>query len=422
MSPALRALAIIDGEHYPPVVRDALAELPYEFVAAVLVGGTEKLRGGESYGVPLAEDVASAFERYLPEVVVDLSDEPVLGPIERFALASRVLVYGVSYVGADFRFDPPTLEPFELPSIAVVGTGKRVGKTAVTGHVARLLAAESSVVVVAMGRGGPLEPETVSVPPTLDALVALSRAGRHAASDHLETAALVGVETVGCRRCGGGLAGGVFVSNVLEGSRVAAGLGPDLVIFDGSGAALPPIAADRTIAVVGGHQSPSVAAGYLNAFRLLLSDLVVVTMAEEGSEWERTYDAVRAVVSSEVDVVPTILRPRPMTSVRGRKVAYFCTAQPEAHGVIAEHLETEHGADVVRVSGNLADRAALRGELEEISADVFLVELKAAAVDVVAEFGLAHGAEIVLAANDVVPLSGHPDLDEKVLEMSRIQV
>src|SRR6185503_14478654 len=43
----VRAVAVIDGEHYPPVVCDALAELPYDFVAAVLVGGTEKLRGGE---------------------------------------------------------------------------------------------------------------------------------------------------------------------------------------------------------------------------------------------------------------------------------------------------------------------------------------------------------------------------------------
>ena len=30
-------------------------------------------------------------------------------------------------VGADFRFDPPTFEPFPLPSLAVCGTGKRVG-------------------------------------------------------------------------------------------------------------------------------------------------------------------------------------------------------------------------------------------------------------------------------------------------------
>ena len=49
----MRALAIVDGEHYAPVVRDALRALPYEFVAAWLAGGTEKLRGGEDHGVPV---------------------------------------------------------------------------------------------------------------------------------------------------------------------------------------------------------------------------------------------------------------------------------------------------------------------------------------------------------------------------------
>ena len=41
----MRAVAVIDGEHYADVVRDAFAELPYDIVAAVVVGGTEKLRG-----------------------------------------------------------------------------------------------------------------------------------------------------------------------------------------------------------------------------------------------------------------------------------------------------------------------------------------------------------------------------------------
>jgi predicted GTPase len=36
----VRALAVIDGEHYAPVVRAALEELPYDFVAAHVVGGT----------------------------------------------------------------------------------------------------------------------------------------------------------------------------------------------------------------------------------------------------------------------------------------------------------------------------------------------------------------------------------------------
>jgi cyclic 2,3-diphosphoglycerate synthase len=136
----VKALAVIDGEHYEPVVRDALAALPYEIVGVWLAGGTEKLRGGEDYGAPVVASLDAGIAEHGPELVIDLSDEPVLGPRERFRVASRVLASGVSYVGPDFRFDPPEFAPFAPPSLAVIGTGKRVGKTAVTGHVARLFA------------------------------------------------------------------------------------------------------------------------------------------------------------------------------------------------------------------------------------------------------------------------------------------
>jgi cyclic 2,3-diphosphoglycerate synthetase len=413
-----RALAVIDGEHYAPVVRDAIAELPYDVVAAVLIGGTEKLRDGADYGVPLAAGLEEAIDEYAPELVVDLSDEPVLGPVERLALASRVLAHGLPYAGADFRFDAPVFAPFAPPSLAVVGTGKRVGKTAVTGHVARVLAPGRRVVVVAMGRGGPAEPEVIRVPPTVEALVELSRSGRHAASDHLETAVLAGVETVGCRRCGGGLAGGVAVSNVLAGARVAAALEPELVVFDGSGAALPPVAAGRRIVVVGAHQDTAVATGYLNVYRYLLADLVVVTMAEEGSGHERLAGRLRELVRPGVPVVATVLRPRPAGPVAGREVAYFGTAPEREHARIAAHLRQAHGAEVVHVSGNLSARTALLEELPRVRADAFVVELKAAAVDLVAEEALARGVEVILAANDVVQVGGADDLDDELRRLA----
>ena len=86
---SLRALALVDGEHYPAVVRDALAQLPYEFVGAVLVGGTEKLRGDDQdYGVPLAASVEAGIESHRPEIVVDLSDEPVLDLSNRGDIAA----------------------------------------------------------------------------------------------------------------------------------------------------------------------------------------------------------------------------------------------------------------------------------------------------------------------------------------------
>jgi cyclic 2,3-diphosphoglycerate synthetase len=406
----MRALAVIDGEHYPPVVRDALRSLPYEVVAAWRAGGVEKLVGEVDYGVPLADDLDEAIATWEPDVVYDLSDEPVLGPRERLRVASRVLARGLPYVGPDFRLEPPAFAPIEVPSLAVVGTGKRVGKTAVTGHAARLLARERKVVVVAMGRGGPPEPELVERPPTVDELLARSRAGRHAASDHLETAALVRVPTVGCRRCGGGLAGATGLSNVLDGVDVARGLDPDLLLFDGSGAALPPVAADARVLVIPAHQPAELAAGYLNAYRILLADLVVLTHCEDGAPVAELRGAIASV--KDVPTIATVQRPRPAEPLAGR-VAFFTTAPAAAHGILAEEL----GA--VAVSGNLADRGALRDDLERIDADVFLVELKAAAIDVVAEAAAGRGIPVVLADADVRTVRGEPDLDEALLALVR---
>jgi cyclic 2,3-diphosphoglycerate synthetase len=246
------------------------------------------------------------------------------------------------------------------------------------------------VVVVAMGRGGPPEPELVEQSPSVDDLLALARSGRHAASDHLETAALAGVPTVGCRRAGGGLAGATFDSNVLEGAVLAAELEPELLLFDGSGAALPPVAADARILVTNGRHD--VRAG-LNAYRVLVSDLVVDTGGADREE-------IAAI--AEVPVVSAELRLRPAEPLRGRRTAVFTTGPAPT-----EHLD----AEVVHVSRNLARRDLLREELELVDADVYLVELKAAAIDVVAEAALARGAEVVLAAVDVVS----DELDDRVL-------
>jgi cyclic 2,3-diphosphoglycerate synthase len=348
----VKALAIVDGEHYPEVVRAALEDLPYDFVAVRLVGGADKLRGAPEYGIPIVDGIPDI------DVAIDLTDE------RRMDVIADFLAAGISVVGADFRFDPPPLHEFELPSISVIGTGKRVGKTAVAAHVARLLSRDRRVVCVAMGRGGPAEPELVTAPPTVEDLVARSRAGQHAASDYLELAVLTGVPAVGCRRAGGGVAGAPFVSNVVEGARLAASLDPDVVVFDGSGAAIPPIATTARILV---GREP---------LRERISDIVIDHLE---------------------------LRLRPAEPLRGR-VAVF-TAGPAD----VRHLD----ADVVHVSRNLARRDLLRDELARIEADTYLVELKAAAIDVVAEHALERGAAVVLAGNDVVAAG----LDEMILDL-----
>ena len=64
-------------------------------------------------------------------------------------------------------------------------------------------------------------------------------------------------------------------------------------MLDGSGAALPPVAAGRRVLVVSAAQPVAVAAGYLNTYRARIADLVVVTMAEDDAPHEELRRALR---------------------------------------------------------------------------------------------------------------------------------
>lgn len=429
----MRALFLIDGEHYPPVVLDAMQKVRdqrnAEGVAAAFLGGTEKLKEGTDYGLPLvnADSPVAAVERALGEyevdVVVDLSDEPVVGYRERMRIASLTLAAGAYYVGSDFELRPTELHDLsEKPSLAVIGTGKRVGKTAISGYLARLLAREGlDPGVVSMGRGGPPEPEVIegrSLTVGSDFLLEALKRGAHAASDYYETAALSRVTTVGCRRCGGGLSGEPFASNVLEGAKVANGLDTGITVFDGSGAAIPPVAVDRRVLVAGANQDPEYITGFLGTYRVLISDLLLLAMSEEPmADEDKVQGIVEAVreIKPDIEVIPTIFRPRPVGDIQGLRVAYVSTAPPQVLQKLSEHLENEYDCEVVGVSGNLSDRRKLAEDLEGMAdAEAYLTEIKAAAVDVVTQHGFQEGKPVLYCDNDPVG----DGLDEALLRLA----
>jgi len=283
----------------------------------------------------------------------------------------------------------------------VIGTGKRTGKTAVAGHCAMLLQQRGvEPVVVSMGRGGPAAPQLVRAGEALDRarLLEISRAGAHAASDYLEDAALTGAATVGTRRCGEGPAGEVFDSNVAEGVRLALSLDPGAVIVEGSGASLPAVAADRTVCVTRG--GPEALTG-LGPLRLMRSDLVVLLDEPElGLPHPR--------------VIRCELEPEPAAPVPpGARAAVFTTARPEGAERIRAALE-RRDIEVALLSTNLARRAELQRDVERAAGErceVFLAELKAAAVDTVAERAERDGIAITWLRHRVASLDGEPDLD-----------
>ncbi|MGH2783943.1 MAG: 2,3-diphosphoglycerate synthetase [Actinomycetota bacterium] len=433
-----RAVVLVDGEHYPPVTLDAIRSLEergHQVVAAVFMGGGEKLAGPLELGtLPVItgatqrESLERAIDSFAPEVVLDLSDDPVVDTKTRFLLASVALARGVPYQGADFRFEPPHRPRVATrPTLAVIGTGKRCGKTAIAGFVARTLAAGGAyVVVVAMGRGGPAEPRVVrggTEPPSVDELIAAARRGEHAASDVYEDAVLAGVTSVGARRAGAGLAGAPFFDTVAAAVRVADELEPDLILLEGSGSAIPPVAADATILVVPGSAPPEVLTSALGPYRLLLADLVTITMASEPTVSAHALSLLTSSIDElarGVARVKTEFRPTPLGSISGRAVFYATTAPPSVGEAIKAHLEGAHGGHVVGMTHHLADRAALASDLAKAEGtyEMLVTELKAGAVDVAATAARAAGAEVIFADNLPVSLEG--DLGSEVLAVAEL--
>jgi len=381
-------IALIDGEHHPRAVRDALERL--DLAGVIFCGGEEKLAPRSWPELARGGDPQAELRRLAPEAdaVVDLADEPVQPTSAKLELAALALHLGLRYEAPGLRLEAPSYASvdFDGPKLAVIGTGKRTGKTAVAGHWAGLLRQTGvEPVMVCMGRGGPAEPTLAAADTSLDDLLALADAGAHAASDYLEGAVLAGVRTVGCRRVGGGPAGAPFESNVAAGAALAAKL-PDVgaLIFEGSGSCIPPVEADRTVCVIGpGPAEP------LRRYALLRSQLLLA---------HRDADAPGDALRFE-------LRPEPVDPVPdGARVALFTTGAPAVDGV-----------DAVLSSTNLARRGALGDDLERAAAagcDVYLTELKAAAIDTVARHAAGRGARTIFLRNRPV------GVDDALMELA----
>lgn len=432
-------LCLVDGEHYPPVTTATLVELESNGATVsglVFLGGTEKIEnpaealaaagtaGAEIYmqNAP-DESVLDAIERAIveqnPAYVVDLSDEPVVTYEDRFEIASTILTHGVGYLGADFAFDSPEAnDVLEQPSLSIIGTGKRIGKTAVSVSIARTMDEEGyDPTIVCMGRGGPPDPVVVDTSERTidaDALIELAERGEHAASDYLEDALLADVPTVGCRRCGGGMAGNPVASNVVAGAEQTADLADGFVIMEGSGATMPPVETDARIVLIGAAQPIEHILQYFGQYRVQTSDMAVVTMCEEPLASEEKVRRIEEGITSiapDIEYLLTTFRPVPGEDIAGRSVFAATTAPESIAPTIETALEEEHGCDVVGLSTNLSNRPKLRADLDEGmgDAEVLLTEIKAASIDVAGRYANEHGLEIVFMHNEATPIRGSVD-------------
>ncbi len=424
-----RMICLVDGEHYIPVTKAALDTLDSlehdEVVAVIFIGGTEKLRetseeaiqeklgrsvhfGLDHHKIPY-NLVGEMIEQYDADVVMDLSDEPVVDYSKRFNLASVILGKGVPYEGPDFKFYPLSEhDVLQKPSLKILGTGKRIGKTAVSAYAARIIHREKyNPCIVAMGRGGPTEPEIVrgdQIEITPEYLMEKSDKGIHAASDHWEDALMSRVLTIGCRRCGGGMVGDVFITNMKKGAQLANEVDADFVIMEGSGAAIPPIRTDKHIVLVGANQPLINIERFFGPFRIKMADLLVLTMCEMPmASPEKIEGIIKFIknINPKAIIIPTVFRPKPLKPIEGKSVLFATTAPDSVKTVLIEYLQDNYNCKIVGTTPHLSNRPLLQRDIKKHigEAEVMLTELKAAAVDVATKDALEAGLEVVYCDN-----------------------
>ncbi|MDR0911870.1 MAG: 2,3-diphosphoglycerate synthetase [Methanobrevibacter sp.] len=443
-----RMICLVDGEHYLPVTKAAVEVFDnvnhIEVVALVFIGGTEKLRTDkpEEYSEMMGIDVlfgdnhneipynliVKTIKEYNGDIVFDLSDEPVLDYGKRFKIASKVLKMGIPYHGPDFKFEPLTeYDVMEKPSLKILGTGKRIGKTAVSTFTTRTIDKKGyNPCVVAMGRGGPAKPEIVhgdEIEISPEFLLSQSEKGVHAASDHWEDALMSRVLTIGCRRCGGGMAGDVFLTNMEDGAKIANKLDGEFVIFEGSGAAIPPIKTNKHITLIGANQPFINIENFFGPYRIAIGDLIIITMCEEpmaSKEKVKKIEKLIAEVNPEATVISTVFRPKPVGDIAGKKVLFATTAPEAIKDTLVDYLEKEYDCKVVGTTSHLSNRPLLKEDIKKYinDAEVMLTELKAAAVDVATKESLEAGLEVIYCDNIPIAIDDtYPDLEDSIIKL-----
>lgn len=438
------ALVLIDGHHYLHVLKAALSHvrqtLGYSVVGAVLLGKPVKFDSPESLTeleipvVTAAKDlhasIAEACRKFEPDVVLDLSGEPVLDLTERLRIAQALLARGITYAGADFQFSPAQRLRPNAPTLAVLGAGKRVGKTAICAFTARRVAQSGlSPVIVTMGRGGPVEPQLLRgdrIEFTPEFFTEEQKLGRHAASDNYEEALLAGVPTIGCCRAGSGIFGTPFWTTLEKGIPLANSLNCDIQIYEGSGQTAPPVRLDARILVLSAAQPP---ARLEDSPAVQDADIIVITGCEEPlttpAQTEELINTLHSI-NDKATIRTVLLRPEPLGDLKGKKVVLATTAPESIVETLVSHIEQTCDCKVVGKTADLSESRKLKDELTDIlegpeKPEVLLTELKAASVRVACVMAASAGVQVVFYGN--VPRDSEPregNLGEDVVNLARL--
>ncbi len=257
-------------------------EKRYRIVGAAVV--SRAVPAGFRLEVPViaAPDAVAAVREaaasFRPRVIIDVTESSLEG---RFEWANEALRLGMEVHGADFRLWPPAFKhAAAIPTVSFVGVGSGVGKSAAIIELLRELKSQSRAAALVLDLGGPSYPELVEgLSPEAVAvrLLGYHRDGRRIDGDHYLIAAAAGVPAVGCSFAGTGLTGVPLASVMGDGAVLAAEAGGEFLAVEGSGQAVPPMAAGAVCQLVNIRTDPATLRQLPFAYQVRRADLVVAT-------------------------------------------------------------------------------------------------------------------------------------------------
>ena len=418
----MRTVVLVDGEHYPPVTRWAIAtatERGHDVVGALFVGGIEKIEPGSlpDLGVPTRSGGDRPRWRRCADAIDDLASRAGARSVRRAgaglprahgARRRWRCTMGVPYAGPTSgstrrprRRAPPRPDPRRDRD----RQAHRQDRDQRRGGAARGARPGLDPVVVAMGRGGPPEPQVAEAGAIdLERLVELVRAGRARAR---RTTSRTRSPPGSPRSARGGPGAGSPESRSSPTCREAAALAADARprVADPRGQRLrraadpmgcrgPGRARQRAARI------PRAATSAPTGCCAPTSPLLPWRPARTGSE---NLSALRSHILRYLDdarLLITDFIPVPLADVQGRAGVLRHHGARRRGRATGRTPEASHGCTVVGWSARLADRAGLAEDLDAAQGyDVLLTELKAAAVDIGVERALARGAEVVFVDN-----------------------
>ncbi|MDD5659725.1 MAG: 2,3-diphosphoglycerate synthetase, partial [Actinomycetota bacterium] len=110
-------------------------------------------------------------------------------------------------------------------------------------------------------------------------------------------------------------------------------------------------------------------------------------------------------------IYKSIFGPVPLASIKGKKVIIAMTANSIIEDKIKNYVEENYQCRVSGITFNLSNRPLLKKDLYSFTNfDAVLTELKAASVDVVTDFAIRSGKEVIYMNNSLIVVD-----DERIL-------